>query len=209
MSELDVLQWQRKDKMGTYIVKETIEGTEWRQGDGLHRILGPAREFKNGLKEWWQKGHLHREDGPAIIFPDGEKHWFQNGKRHRINRPAIEGTNGHAEWYTNGVLHRDDGPAVVWRDNENEYWLDGQQYSPVQFGIEMQQRKNPKRKLPMTSEEYIKRGAEHCPFCCSLAISIIDSQHLDSKIISKTVKCQSCLQKWTEEYQITKYTKID
>lgn len=65
----------------TYIVKETIEYTEWRQGDGLHRIHGPAMEWKNGLKEWWQKGKQHRDDGPAIIFPDGEKHWFLFGKR--------------------------------------------------------------------------------------------------------------------------------
>lgn len=188
--------------METYIVKETLEGTEWRDaGFILHRINGPAREFKNGLKEWWQKGHLHREDGPACIFPDGEKHWYQNGKRHRINHPAIEGTNGHSEWYQNGVLHREDGPAVVWRDQENEYWLDGQKYSHVQFVIEMQRRKNPKRKLPMTSEEYIKKGGEQCPFCCSL--------HIINMEIYQKKKCQSCGRKWLEEYVLTKYTKID
>lgn len=52
--------------------------------NNLHRLDGPAIEFKSGAEWWMQLGKLHRDNGPAIIkklerkkifeyYLDGEK----------------------------------------------------------------------------------------------------------------------------------------
>ena len=74
----------------------------WYQSNLLHRLDGPAVEWKNGIKEWYKEGEYHREDGPAVegTFSKG---WFQNGKRHRLDGPAVEYFNGEIKnWYFQG-----------------------------------------------------------------------------------------------------------
>jgi hypothetical protein len=44
----------------------------------LHRIDGPAVEYRGGTECWYINGILHRIDGPAIEFSDGYKSWCLN-----------------------------------------------------------------------------------------------------------------------------------
>jgi hypothetical protein len=46
------------------------EKTVWLLKDGktIHRIHGPAVEWKNGDQEYFQNGKLHCENGPALMF---------------------------------------------------------------------------------------------------------------------------------------------
>jgi hypothetical protein len=44
---------------------------EYRFGDKLHRVDGPAVEDVKGTKSWWREGRLHRTDGPAIMWSNG------------------------------------------------------------------------------------------------------------------------------------------
>ena len=67
----------------------------------LHRLDGPAVEYKNGAKSWYQNGKLHRLGGPSIEYISGSKSWYQNGLRHRIDGPAIEFYDGEKIWYIN------------------------------------------------------------------------------------------------------------
>jgi hypothetical protein len=78
------------------------EAFYWYKEGKLHRIDGPAIEYKNGTKFWYLKGLRHREDGPAVEYSDGRKEWFQNGIRHRIDGPAIEYPNARIAWYIEG-----------------------------------------------------------------------------------------------------------
>jgi len=41
----------------------------------LHRVNGPAIEWKNGTKFWFKEGGYHRIDGPAIEWSNGYKYW--------------------------------------------------------------------------------------------------------------------------------------
>ena len=54
---------------------------EWYKNGQLHRLDGPAVEWKDGTKEWYKNGTLHREDGPAIEVPFSktENEYFLNG----------------------------------------------------------------------------------------------------------------------------------
>jgi hypothetical protein len=54
----------------------------WRNSKGdLHRIGGPAVEWRDGDKDWYQNGQYHRTDGPAIEYQNGDiTTWFVNGK---------------------------------------------------------------------------------------------------------------------------------
>ena len=87
-----------------YTVVINDEGTFWyKEGtDVLHRVGGPAAEYKDGRKSWCRNGKLHREDGPAIERADGSKSWWLNGKRHREDGPSVECGNGHKEWHLHG-----------------------------------------------------------------------------------------------------------
>ena len=70
----------------------------------LHRLDGPAVEYKYGSKFWYQNGQRHCLDGPAIEHASGHKEWFQNGKLHRLDGPAVECITGDKYWYQNGQL---------------------------------------------------------------------------------------------------------
>ncbi len=76
---------------------------------------------------------LHRLDGPAVEYKDGGKVWYQNGKLHRIDGPAVERANGDKWWYQNGLLHRLDGPAVEKSNGYREYGINGQSLTEEEF----------------------------------------------------------------------------
>lgn len=67
----------------------------------LHRMDGPALEYKNGRKEWYHHGKMHREDGPAIETVT-YKAWFIDGKLHRVDGPAVEYESGNKKWHYQG-----------------------------------------------------------------------------------------------------------
>lgn len=53
----------------------------WKNGSGqLHRLDGPAVEYKDGSKYWFKNGEIHREDGPAVENVSGQ-HWYLNDKK--------------------------------------------------------------------------------------------------------------------------------
>lgn len=102
----------------------------WFKNDARHRDDGPAVIFRGpdgDRMEWWVNGKRHRSGGPAIIEPDGSKEWWVNGTRHREGAPAVIYSNGANEWYRNGLLHRLDGPAIVAPDIK-EWWVNGKHH---------------------------------------------------------------------------------
>ena len=52
------------------------------------------------------KNHLHRLDGPAVEYKTGAKFWLNNGKIHRLNGPAIFWANKDKQWYINGIEYK-------------------------------------------------------------------------------------------------------
>lgn len=46
----------------------------------LHRVDGPAIEFKSGELHWYQFNEKHRVDGPAVVT-EFIKQWWLNGKQ--------------------------------------------------------------------------------------------------------------------------------
>jgi len=90
----------------------------------LHKLDGPAIEWKNNSEEWWINGKRHRLDGPAVIDKRG-KFWYQKGNLHREDGPAIVRHNRDKEWWVNGKKHRSDGPAIIWADGDREWWQNG------------------------------------------------------------------------------------
>ena len=91
------------------------------------------RVGSDGTKKWYQNDKLHRLNGPAIEYRNGDKAWFQNDKRHRLDGPAMEYPDGTKEWYQNDKLHRLDGPAMEYPDGSKEWYIDGKQYSEEEF----------------------------------------------------------------------------
>lgn len=69
----------------------------------IHRELGPAM-ILYGDKYWYRNNKIHRIDGPAIEYKNGSKKWYLNGKCHRLDGPAIEYADGYKEWYIEGEL---------------------------------------------------------------------------------------------------------
>lgn len=52
--------------------------------NNLHRLDGPAIEFKTGTEWWMQMGKLHRDNGPAITKELGHKkisEYYLNGDK--------------------------------------------------------------------------------------------------------------------------------
>jgi len=45
------------------------------------------------------KGEIHKLDGPAIEWKNGDKYWYKEGKMHRLDGPAREYANGSKYWY--------------------------------------------------------------------------------------------------------------
>jgi hypothetical protein len=61
---------------------DEFEDKRWYNNNGeLHRLEGPAIEYKSGTKYWFNNGELHRLEGPAVEFAAGTKFWYINGKQ--------------------------------------------------------------------------------------------------------------------------------
>lgn len=67
------------DNNDGYKVTEYEDRTEWTYNGKLHRVGGPAVEFKNGSKHWYQNGLLHRDDGPALEWIEGDFMYAYHG----------------------------------------------------------------------------------------------------------------------------------
>lgn len=71
---------------------------------------------------------LHRLDGPALEYRDGSKYWYCDGRLHREEGPAIE-TESYRAWFIEGDLHRLDGPAIEWSNGMGDYYLFHKKYT--------------------------------------------------------------------------------
>lgn len=50
-------------------------------------------------------GKLHRLDGPAIEYKNGSCEWFKNGRDHRIGGPAyFDSENNYPQWAIEGII---------------------------------------------------------------------------------------------------------
>ena len=83
--------------MEEYIVKVYSDKTKWyNKANQLHRLDGPAREWRDGAKAWYQNGKLHRLDGPARELSNGFKEWWIEGVEYtkkefiKVTQPATE-----------------------------------------------------------------------------------------------------------------------
>lgn len=92
---------------------------EWRLEDILHRIDGPAVEYKNGTEEWWVNGKTHRLNGPAVSYFSGIEEWWIYNKK--IVNPFI-----YKQWLIdNGIdinnITEDDEQLIelVWIHTKN------------------------------------------------------------------------------------------
>lgn len=81
-------------------------------------------EMVTGILYRNEFGQKDREIGPAVEFKSGLKFWYKNDKFHREGGPAFEGKN-HVQYYINGNLHREDGPADICYDGGSFYFLNG------------------------------------------------------------------------------------
>ena len=67
-----------------------------------------------------EDGDLHRLDGPAIEFKSGIQWWMQEGKLHRENGPAITGKHEIIEYWLNGEAAAEDEIKNIKRNK----WID-------------------------------------------------------------------------------------
>ncbi len=95
------------------------------------------RTFNNRIEYHNDKEQLHRLDGPAIEYKNGTKKWIINGKFHRVDGPAIEWSTGSKEWWINGRLHREDGPAIIFHNGEKQWYLNYLNYTEEQWSQEV------------------------------------------------------------------------
>ena len=69
--------------MEEYIVRVYSDKTEWfNKANQLHRLDGPARDYKSGSKVWYKNGEKHRLDGPAVDVLHRRKQWWIEGKKY-------------------------------------------------------------------------------------------------------------------------------
>jgi hypothetical protein len=65
------------------------------------KITGCLR-LKREAFYWYKEGKLHRIDGPAIEYRNGTKFWYLKGLMHRIDGPACEYSDGRIAWHIEG-----------------------------------------------------------------------------------------------------------
>lgn len=53
---------------------------QWKEGDQLDRVGGPAVINESGLKVWFAQGREHRTDGPAVIWSDKSESYCIHGR---------------------------------------------------------------------------------------------------------------------------------
>jgi len=59
---------------------ENVHGKFHYKKNKLHRLDGPAVEWRNRDVAYYEDGVLHRIDGPALEYIDGTSVWFYMGK---------------------------------------------------------------------------------------------------------------------------------
>ncbi len=72
------------------------------------------------LDEVRRRTYLHRVDGPAIDFKNGNLWYLQKGKLHRDNGPAIVGKNEFIEYWIDGQPATEDEIKNIKRNK----WID-------------------------------------------------------------------------------------
>ena len=83
---------------------------------------------------WYYGIHeLHRIGGPAINWKDGANEWFISGRRHRLNGPVFESVSDYRDWSLNDKLHCIEGHAVERADGTREWWVSGVRYAERDF----------------------------------------------------------------------------
>ena len=83
--------------MEEYIVRVYDYITEWfNKANQLHRLNGPARDYKSGSKVWYKNGEKHRLDGPAVDVLHRRKQWYIEGKEY-TEREFLEKTQPATE----------------------------------------------------------------------------------------------------------------
>jgi hypothetical protein len=87
---------------------------------------------KSGTKYWRKKGKLHRVNGPAIEYKNGDNCWYQDGMVHRVGGPAST-YFGIQSWYENNRLHRLGGPAMELSGKRKLYYINGEEYSEKEY----------------------------------------------------------------------------
>ncbi len=95
------------------------------------------KEYNDRIEYRNELGELHRLDGPAVEFRIGTKMWYINGKLHRENGPACEYINGTKKWFRNNKLHREDGPAIEYVYGGLCWYLEGKEYFKKNFDKEL------------------------------------------------------------------------
>lgn len=71
-------------------IKHGYQGSKFYYRDKLrHRIGGPAQEYGNGDTTWFVNDRLHRLDGPAIDWKH-QKGWYIDGKEYTKEAFDIE-----------------------------------------------------------------------------------------------------------------------
>ena len=80
-----------------------------------------------------EKGQLHRLDGPAVEYKNGSKIWYINNNRHRNIDPSCEWKNGDKYWVFKNKEHRIGGIACygLWYIHGKEYTKEQQYYNIV------------------------------------------------------------------------------
>jgi len=93
-----------------------------------------VRDYKY-VKKWFLNTKLHRVNGPAMEYKDGNKVWFVNNMMHRTDGPALEHVDGSKVWYVKDKLHREDGPAVEGGRFTEKWYLNGEEYTKPNYYI--------------------------------------------------------------------------
>jgi len=122
----------------------------------LHRIDGPALEFKDGGVEWWVNGVRHNLNAPAIQKPDGTEEWWVNGYYHRVGAPARISPNGNSEYWVAGIRHNLKGPAITNKKDGDSYYIYGKKMSKKEFELYLELQKTVQENVFKTKEEMIE-----------------------------------------------------
>lgn len=99
-----------------------------REGNFEERKFMSVDVDEYGTKRWYLGNKLHRVDGPAVEWRDGDKLWYFYGKLHRMDGPAVERMNMNKEWWVEGKRHRVDGPAIEWADGDKWWYVEGKRH---------------------------------------------------------------------------------
>jgi len=77
---------------------------EWYKNGKLHRLNGPAIEYKNGFKKWYRNGILYQECGPKMIYNKHHKKWFINRELLEYNLSSVP-KNSQCSYCLNVILN--------------------------------------------------------------------------------------------------------